>query len=94
MSDEIYYDEDRNIIEKPSHEELEATDQVVDAYGNVLVSWDSIISIQSLPVKNGVSINKGEKFTKIKLTNDPGMVVAKHPKNGEMYLKTMFFKKI
>jgi hypothetical protein len=27
------------------------------------------------------------------LTDDPGMVLAKHEKNGEMYLKTEFFKK-
>ena len=91
MTQEILYDENRNIIE-PSYNIQEAT-KVVDAYWTELVHWDNIISIKPLPVKNWDNINKGEKFSKIRLTDDPEVVLAKHPKNGEMYLRTEYFKK-
>jgi len=99
MSDEIYYDEERNIIPMPLEkwkEHLSATEKdwkVFDAYGIELQAGDSIISIKPLPVKKWVDIKQGEKFTRIKLTNDPELVLAKHEKNGEMYLRTEFFKK-
>lgn len=92
MTQEILYDENRNIIE-PADDKQE-TIKVVDAYWTELVHWDSIISIKPLPVKNWENINKGEKFSKIRLTDDPEVVLAKHPKNGEMYLRTEYFKKI
>jgi uncharacterized Zn ribbon protein len=44
-------------------------------------------------VKKWVDIKQGEKFTRIKFTDDPALVLARHEKNGEMYLKTEFFKK-
>ena len=99
MSEEIYYDEDRNEIPMPleewkAHLASQATEwKVLDAYGTELQSGDSIISIKPLPVKKWVDIKQGEKFTRIKLTDDPALVLAKHDKNGEMYLKTEFFKK-
>lgn len=102
MSDEVYYDEDWNVIPMPLEQwKLHLAEQaeqgprkIVDAYGTELQSGDSILSIKPLPVKNGININKGEKFTKIRLTDDPELVLAKHPKNGEMYLRTEFFQKI
>lgn len=99
MSEEIYYDEERNIIPMPldqwkAHlESIEKDWKVLDAYGTELQAGDSIISIKPLPVKKWVDIKQGEKFTRIKLTNDPELVLAKHEKNGEMYLRTEFFKK-
>lgn len=99
MSDEIYYDEERNEIPMPLEEwkahlaAQENEGKVLDAYGTELQSGDTIISIKPLPVKKGVDIKQGEKFTRIKLTDDPALVLAKHDKNGEMYLKTEFFKK-
>lgn len=99
MSDEIYYDEERNEIPMPLEEwkehlaAQENEGKVLDAYGTELVAGDSIISIKPLPVKKWIDIKQGEKFTRIKLTDDPGMVLARHEKNGEMYLKTEFFKK-
>jgi uncharacterized Zn ribbon protein len=99
MSDEIYYDEERNIIPMPLEEWKEYWStrekdwKVLDAYGTELQSGDSIISIKPLPVKKWVDIKQGEKFTRIKLTDDPELVLAKHDKNGEMYLRTEFFKK-
>jgi uncharacterized Zn ribbon protein len=99
MSNDIYYDDDRNVIPMPSEEwkihlaEKETEGKVFDAYGTELLAGDTIISIKPLPVKKGVDLKQGEKFTRIKLTEDTGMVIAKHEKNGEMYLKTEFFKK-
>lgn len=88
MDEEIYYDENWNIIEKPQE-----IIKVTDAHGNELQAGDTIISIKPLPVKKWVDIKQGEKFNRIKLTEDPGMILAKHEKNGEMYLRTEFFKK-
>jgi uncharacterized Zn ribbon protein len=59
MSEEVYYDEDRNIIPMSLEEwkvhlaKKEAAEQdtkVLDAYGNELQSGDTIISIKPLPV--------------------------------------------
>ncbi len=88
MTEEIYYDEDRNVIPKPID-----TVKVLDAYNNELQSGDTVIAIKPLPVKKWTDIKQGEKFTKIKLTDDPELILAKHPKNGEIYLRTEFFKK-
>ena len=99
MSQEIYYDEDRNVIPMPLEawkqhvEEKENEGKVVDAYGTELHAGDSIISIKPLPVKKGVDLKQGEKFSRIKLTDDTGLILARHEKNGDMYLKTEFFKK-
>ena len=104
MTAEIYYDEDRNIIPMPleewkknleekESEENNSEGKVVDAYGTELLAGDSIISIKPLPVKKGVDLKQGEKFTRIKLTDDPGIVLARHEKNGDMHIQTEFFKK-
>lgn len=99
MTDEIYYDEDRNVIPMPLDErKLHLAQQarawkVFDAMGNELQAGDTIIALKSLPVKGGNDIKQGEKFTRIKLTDDPALILAKHEKNGEMYLKVEFFKK-
>lgn len=99
MSDEVYYDEERNVIPMPLEqwkEHLASAEKdwkVFDAYWTELIAGDSIVSIKPLPVKKWVDIKQWEKFTRIKLTDDPALVLARHEKNGEMYLKTEFFKK-
>lgn len=102
MSGEIYYDEDRNEIPMPLEEWKEHlktqeaaanAGKVLDAYWTELQSWDTIIAVKPLPVKKWVDIKQWEKFVRIKLTDDPELVVAKHEKNGDMYLRTEFFKK-
>jgi protein PhnA len=99
MQPEIYYDEDRNEIPMPleewkTHLAAQASEgKVFDANGIELQPGDSIIAIKSLPVAKWVNINQGEKFTKIRFTDDTALVLAKHDKNGDMYLKTEFFKK-
>ena len=99
MTKEVYYDEDWNEIPMPLDEwkkhleEQEKSWKVFDAFGNELQWGDTIIAIKTLPVKWGTDIKQGEKFTKIKLTDDPTHVLAKHEKNGDIYLRTEFFKK-
>jgi len=99
MQNEIYYDEDRNAIPMPleqwtAHLAAQASEgKVFDANGVELQPGDSIISIKPLPVAKWININQGEKFTKIRFTDDTAVVLAKHDKNGDMYLKTEFFRK-
>lgn len=96
---EIYYDEDWNEIPMPLEErkkhleEQEKSWKVFDAFGNELQAWDTIIAIKNLPVKWGADIKQWEKFTKIKLTDDATLVLVKHEKNGDLYLRTELFKK-
>lgn len=99
MQPEIYYDEERNVIPMPLEQwkahltEKESEGKVFDANGLEIQPGDSIIAIKPLPVSKWVNINQGEKFTKIRFTDDTALVLAKHDKNGDMYLKTEFFKK-
>lgn len=95
MTNEVYYDENRNEIPMPLDERKvhQQKSIVTDAYGNELVAGDTIFSIKPLPVKKWVDIKQWEKFSTIRLTDDPTLVLARHPKNGDMYLKTEFFKK-
>lgn len=100
MSDEIYYDEDRNVIPMPLEEWKKQRDgnteekiKIVDCNNNELHNGDNVVAIKSLPVKSGTDIKKGEKFTNITLTDEEGMITARHARNGKMYLKTEFFKK-
>lgn len=57
MSDEVYYDEDRNEIPMPLEErkefckQQESEGKVVDAFGNELQAGDTIIAIKPLSVK-------------------------------------------
>jgi uncharacterized Zn ribbon protein len=57
MSDEIYYDEERNVIPMPLDEwkihcaEKENEGKVLDTNGTQLQSGDTIIAIKPLPVK-------------------------------------------
>ncbi len=91
MADNFYYDENWNLVEGTPPEEKEPT---LDANGNELQNGDNVVAIKNLPVKGGVDIKKGDKFTNITLTDDPGLINAKSKKNGKMILKTEFFKKV
>ena len=94
MNDEIYYDENRNIIDKPLEKnEEQNTEKTVDCNWNQLDNGDTIIAIKWLPVKWWVDIKKGDKFTNISLTDDVTHVRANSKKNGKIFLKTAFFKK-
>ncbi len=95
MSDEIQFDENRNIIEPGSakDEDYPEEDLVKDANGQQLQDGDSIIAIKWLAVKWGSDIKKGDKFTNIRLTDDPTHISVNTKKNGKMFLKVEFFKK-
>lgn len=62
---------------------------VKDANGVLLQNGDSVIAIKDLKVKWAPDIKRGEKFTKIRLTDDPELI-----ESGKMVLRTEFFKKI
>jgi uncharacterized Zn ribbon protein len=66
---------------------------VVDAHWSSLSDGDTIIAIKWLPVKGGVDIKKWEKFTNIRLTDDPTHISVNTKKNGKMFLKVEYFKK-
>lgn len=66
----------------------ETTLEVKDAHGNILIEWDTVIAIKDLKVKWAPDIKRGDKFGKIKLTDDPELI-----ESGKMVLRTEFFKK-
>lgn len=91
MSDNFYYDENRNLVEGTPPEEKEPT---LDANWNELQNGDNVVAVKNLPVKGWVDIKKGDKFTNISLTDDPAQISVKSKQNGKMFLKTEFFKKV
>ena len=62
---------------------------VKDANWNILKEGDSVVAIKDLKVKWAKDIKRWDKFTKIRLTDDPGLI-----ESGKMVLKTEFFKKV
>ena len=95
MAEEIQFDENRNIIEPGtvSDDSLDEEEVIVtDANGVALQDGDSIIAIKWLPVKWWTDIKKWEKFTNIRLTDDPSHISVNTKKNGKMFLKVEFFK--
>lgn len=63
--------------------------EVFDANGNKLEAWDTVVAIKDLKVKWAPDIKRWDKFTKIKLTDDPELI-----ESGKMVLRTEFFKKV
>jgi len=94
MEEEIYYDEHWNIIDKPIEVDDQKTQKTLDCNGTELQSWDTIIAIKWLPVKWWTDIKKWDKFTNIHLTDDITHVRANCKKNGKIFLKTEFFKRV
>ena len=62
---------------------------VKDANWNILQDWDTVIAIKDLKVKWARDIKRWDKFTKIRLTDDPELI-----ESWKMVLRTEFFKKI
>ncbi len=62
---------------------------VKDANWNILKDWDTVVAIKDLKVKWAKDIKRWDKFTKIRLTDDPELI-----ESGKMVLRTEFFKKI
>lgn len=72
------------MIEEIIMEELEFK----DANGNILQEWDTIIAIKDLKVWGGWVIKRGDKFKKIRFTDESNVI-----ESGKLVLKTEFFKK-
>lgn len=70
-------------------QEIEETIIVKDANWNILKWWETVVAIKDLPVKWSKDIKRGDKFPKIRLTDDPKLI-----ESWKMVLKTDFFKKI
>ncbi len=70
---------------------IQEEEQIVvkDANGNILQNWDTVVAIKDLKVKGAKDIKRWDKFTKIRLTDDPELI-----ESGKMVLRTEFFKKI
>lgn len=94
MSEEVQFDENRNIIESgDTTNDGEDIIQTVDINGSMLSDGDTLIAIKWLAVKGGTDIKKWDKFTNIRLTDDPTHISVNTKQNGKMFLKTEFFKK-
>ena len=73
----------------PSKDDEEEEIVVKDANGNILQAWDTVVAIKDLAVKWSKDIKRWDKFPKIRLTDDAGLI-----ESGKMVLKTEFFKKL
>ncbi|MDP2090577.1 MAG: PhnA domain-containing protein [Candidatus Gracilibacteria bacterium] len=62
--------------------------EVKDCNGNILNNGDTVIAIKDLKVSGASDIKRGDKFPKIRLTDDPELI-----ESGKMVLRTEFFKK-
>ena len=62
---------------------------VKDANWNILNDGDTVVAIKDLKVKWANDIKRGDKFPKIRLTDDVELI-----ESWKMVLKTEFFKKI
>lgn len=74
-------------LEDDKNENIEI--EVFDANGNKLEAWDTVMAIKDLKVKWAPDIKRWDKFTKIRLTDDPELI-----ESGKMVLRTEFFKKV
>lgn len=74
-----WFEEDENLTEI----------EVFDANWNKLETWDTVIAIKDLKVKWAPDIKRWDKFTKIRLTDDPELI-----ESWKMVLRTEFFKKV
>lgn len=67
----------------------ETTLEFKDTHGALLQNGDSVIAIKDLKVKGASDIKRGDKFSKIRLTDDSELI-----ESGKMVLRTEFFKKV
>ncbi len=66
----------------------ETTFIVIDCNWNELKNWDTVIAIKDIKVKWAKDIKRWDKFTKIRLTDNPEEI-----ESWKMVLRTEFFKK-
>ena len=63
--------------------------KVTDANWNQLEEWDTVAAIKDIKVKWSKDIKRWDKFSKIRITEDPELI-----ESWKMVLRTEFFKKI
>lgn len=69
--------------------------QTVDAFWNILTSWDSVQLTKELSVKGTkVTLKKGTKVKNIRLTEDAEEIMANIPEIKWLVLRTEFVKKV
>ncbi len=81
----VEFDENWEIIPQTKEEEIKVT----DANWNQLEEWDTVAAIKDIKVKWSKDIKRWDKFSKIRLTEDPELI-----ESWKMVLRTEFFKKI
>lgn len=62
---------------------------VKDANWHLLADWDSVVAVKDIKVKWASDIKRGDKFSKIRLTDDAELI-----ESWKMVLRTEFFKKV
>ena len=76
-------------------EKVEEVEQTLDAFGNVLNSWDTVQLTRELDVKwTKVTLKKWTKVKNIRLTDNNKEISANIPEVKGLVLKTEFVKKI
>jgi protein PhnA len=70
-------------------EEENTSLEVKDANWAILQDGDTVIAIKDIKVKWAPDIKRGDKFPKIRLTDDVELI-----ESGKMVLRTEFFKKV
>jgi len=83
------YDPNDDGTGSSASQDEEETLIVKDANWNILKEGDTVAAIKDLKVKWAKDIKRWDKFPKIRLTDDEGLI-----ESGKMVLKTEFFKKI
>lgn len=81
----VEFDENWEIITQTQEEKIKVT----DANWNILSEWDTVAAIKDIKVKSSKDIKRWDKFSKIRLTEDPELI-----ESWKMVLRTEFFKKI
>ena len=79
----------------PNEGSSSESEKVVDAFGNELLSGDTVQLTRELPVKGTrVTLKKGTKVKNIRLTDNIEEISANIPEVKGLVLRTEFVKKI
>lgn len=96
MHDDILeYDIYGNPIYPEYEENTSQSEKVLDAFGNELLSWDTVQLTQELKVKGTkVTLKKGTQVKNIRLTDDVEEITANIPEIKGLVLRAEFVKKV
>lgn len=92
---ELEYDIYGNPIYPEDKETPTESQKVVDAFGNELLSGDTVQLTQELKVKGTkIALKKGTQVKNIRLTDDVEEISANIPEIKGLVLRTEFVKKV